>query len=89
MIHEVLRIGAPSLREPSISVPLEKLKDASFQKMIDDMLETMYHRNGAGISAPQIGYNVRVMIFQITKNPRYPEAEQIPLTILINPNFEI
>ncbi|MFI4956697.1 MAG: peptide deformylase [Gammaproteobacteria bacterium] len=88
MIREVLRIGSPTLREPSKPVPIESLSGAFFQTMIDDMLETMYHTNGAGISAPQIGHNFRIMAFEVTQNPRYPKAEPVPLTILINPSFE-
>jgi peptide deformylase len=89
MIYEVLRIGNPSLREVSKPVSMLQLNDPGFQSMIDNMLETMHHLNGAGISAPQVGQNFRVMIFEITKNPRYPEAEPVPLTILINPSFEV
>lgn len=88
MIYDILRIGTPSLREVSKPVPLDEIHDPAFQALIDDMIETMRQYNGAGLSAPQIGHNLRLMIFEITKNPRYPEAEPIPLTILINPTFE-
>lgn len=89
MIYDILRIGTPSLREVSTPVSPEKIQDPDFQTMLDNMLETMRHLNGAGICAPQIGQNVRVMIFEITHNPRYPAAEPVPLTFLINPSFEI
>ena len=89
MIHEVIRIGTPSLRLPSQPVPVAQIHEASFQTMLDDMLETMYQRKGVGIAAPQIGINLRVMIFEVTKSTRYPEAEPISLTVLINPTFEI
>ena len=89
MIYDVLRIGTPSLREISQDVPVEQIQTTFFQSLIDDMLETMYHKNGAGIAAPQLGHNFRIMIFEITHNPRYPEAEPIPLTVLINPSFTI
>lgn len=88
MIHAVLQLGAPSLRQPSMPIPIEQLQTEFYQTLIDDLLETMRARNGAGIAAPQIGHNVQIMIFEITKNPRYPEAEPVPLTILINPSFE-
>lgn len=88
MIYEVLRIGTPSLRQISRAVAPEEINSPEFQAMIDSLVETMRELNGAGICAPQIGQNVRVMVFEITKNPRYPEAEPIPLTILINPSFE-
>jgi peptide deformylase len=49
------------------------------------MQDTMAHMNGAGIAAPQIGISLRVVIFGVGANPRYPDAEQVPYTILINP----
>ena len=45
--------------------------------------------NGAGIAAPQIGVPLRVMIFGLTHNPRYPDAEPVPDTVLINPHIEL
>lgn len=89
MIYDVLRIGTPSLRQISKSVSLEEINNPTFQAMIDSLIETMRALNGAGICAPQVGENVRVMVFEITQNPRYPGAEPIPLTVLINPTFEI
>jgi peptide deformylase len=51
------------------------------------MEDTMAHMNGAGIAAPQIGVSLRVVIFGVGANPRYPDAEQVPYTILINPTL--
>lgn len=53
--------------------------------LIADMLETMRHLDGAGLAAPQIGVDLRVVIFGFEDNPRYPDAEGVPLTVLINP----
>lgn len=89
MIYEVLRIGTPSLREVSAPVDTNTILNPDFQAFIDSLIETMRALNGAGICAPQVGENIRVMVFEITKNPRYPEAKPIPLTILINPTFEV
>ena len=49
----------------------------------------MKARDGAGLAAPQIGEPYRVMIFGFEHNPRYPEAEPVPTTVLINPEFEV
>jgi len=49
----------------------------------------MIHLNGVGIAAPQVGAFVRVFMFGFDHNPRYPEEEAIPFTILINPKIEI
>ena len=52
------------------------------------MFDTMVALNGAGLAAPQIGVSQRVVIFEVQSNPRYPEAEAVPRTILINPVLE-
>ncbi len=88
MIHNIVRIGTPSLREPSVDVTPEQIQDPAFQALIDDMIETMHHLNGVGIAAPQIGHNIRVVVIEVTKSLRYPEAGPIPLTVLINPRVE-
>jgi len=56
--------------------------------LVADMDDTMRARNGAGIAAPQIGVSLRVVIFEVTHNPRYPQAEPVPYTVLINPVLE-
>lgn len=56
--------------------------------LLADMRDTMAHLNGAGIAAPQIGVGLRVVIFGVQSNPRYPDAESIPETVLINPILE-
>jgi peptide deformylase len=57
--------------------------------LITDMQDTMAAMNGAGIAAPQIGVSKRVVIFRVGKNPRYPDAEEVPYTVLINPQLEM
>jgi len=53
--------------------------------LLADMRDTMHAMNGVGLAAPQIGVNLRVVIFEVGGNPRYPEAEAVPQTVLINP----
>jgi peptide deformylase len=55
------------------------------RELIADMQDTMRAANGAGLAAPQIGVRLRVVIFGIESNPRYPQAEPVPFTVLINP----
>jgi peptide deformylase len=83
MIREVLRMGDPRLLEKSR--PLEAFGTPELRELIGDMRDTMAHLNGAGLAAPQIGVLVRVVIFGVTRNPRYPDAEEVPDTVLINP----
>ena len=82
-IRPVLRIGDPRLRQ--VAQPVEALGTAQLLALVDDLRDTMAAGNGVGLVAPQIGVPLRVMIFKVTCNPRYPEAPPIPETILINP----
>jgi len=83
MIREVLRMGDPRLLERS--QPVEAFGTAQLRELIADMRDTMAQLSGAGLAAPQIGVPLRVVIFGVTQNPRYPDAEEVPDTVLINP----
>lgn len=78
-------MGDPRLLEPSR--PVKKFRGGELKELIADMRETMASLNGAGLAAPQIGVNLQVVIFGVEKNPRYPDAEEVPFTILINPKL--
>jgi len=84
-IRSVLKIGNPQLLR--IAEPVKTVDLDLKQTVIQDMLDTMQAEKGAGIAAPQIGVNLRIIIFGLEKNPRYPDAEPVPMTILINPEF--
>ncbi len=58
---------------------------AELHTLLADMRDTMLAMDGVGLAAPQIGVNLRVVIFEVNKNPRYPDAETVPQTVLINP----
>ena len=83
MIREVLRMGDPRLWEKS--VPVSDFHSGDLKILLDDMRDTMAHLNGAGLAAPQIGVGLRVVIFGVKSNPRYPGIEDVPDTVLINP----
>jgi len=82
-IKTVLRMGDPVLLQKAL--PVEAFDTPELHALIQDMEDTMAHMDGAGIAAPQIGVSLRVVIFGVGKNPRYPDAEQVPYTVLINP----
>jgi peptide deformylase len=82
-IREVLRMGHPVLRQ--VARPVERFGTPELAQLLADMKDTMAHENGAGLAAPQIGESVRVVIFGVTANPRYPDAEEVPFTVLVNP----
>ena len=85
MIKDVLRMGEPLLLE--VAKPIEAFDTPELHALIKDMQDTMAHMSGAGIAAPQIGVSLRVVIFGVGTNPRYPDAEQVPYTVLINPTL--
>lgn len=83
MIHEILRMGDARLLQRSREVT--EFGTPELKQLIEDMFETMLAANGVGLAAPQIGIDLRVVIFGFDANPRYPDAEPVPKTILINP----
>ncbi|MES2181779.1 MAG: peptide deformylase [Pseudomonadota bacterium] len=87
-IKTVLRMGDPVLLLKAL--PVEQFDTPELHALIQDLEDTMRHMNGAGIAAPQIGVSVRVVIFgqketDESNNPRYPDADIVPYTVLINP----
>jgi len=86
-VREVLRMGHPVLRERA--QPVEKFGTPELRELLEDMKETMAAKNGAGLAAPQIGVSQRVVIFGVEANPRYPDAEPVPFTVLVNPKIVI
>ncbi len=86
-VREILRIGDPRLRE--VSQEVRKFDTPELHCLIGDMFDTMEAADGAGLAAPQMGVLQRVMVFGVDVNPRYPDAESVPMTVLINPEFTI
>jgi len=84
-IRDVLKMGDPRLL--AVSEPVAAFGTPELETLLTDMRDTMRHLNGAGLAAPQIGVGARVVIFGVEANPRYPEAELVPYTVLINPEL--
>ncbi|HLQ27115.1 MAG TPA: peptide deformylase [Acidiferrobacterales bacterium] len=82
-VRQVLKMGDPLLFQ--IAQPVREFDTPQLDALIADMFDTMAALNGAGLAAPQIGVSQRVVIFGVEANPRYPEAEPVPTTVLINP----
>jgi peptide deformylase len=82
-IKEVLRMGDSRLLRQAEE--LRMFDTLELHALLADMRDTMHALNGVGLAAPQIGVNLRVVIFEVNENPRYPEAETVPQTVLINP----
>ncbi|HUO18558.1 MAG TPA: peptide deformylase [Steroidobacteraceae bacterium] len=83
-IRRVLRMGEPLLRQ--VAVPVTRF-DAELAALLADMDDTMRSLNGAGLAAPQIGVSLRVVIFELKDNPRYPHLTPVPYTVLVNPEL--
>ncbi len=83
MIRDVLKMGDPRLLR--IAQPVRAFDTPELHALIADMFDTMHALNGAGLAAPQIGIDLRLVIFGFASSPRYPEAPPVPETILINP----
>ena len=90
MIRDILRMGDPRLLVPAAPVP--RVPSAELDALLADLRDTMRAANGAGLAAPQIGVPLRVVIFGYAdpalRNPRYPDADPVPQTILVNPVLE-
>ena len=85
-IRALLRMGDPRLLE--VSAPVREFGSKQLLELIADMLDTMRAASGAGLAAPQIGVALRAVIFGGGPTPRYPDAEVVPFTVLINPRLK-
>lgn len=83
MIREVLKMGDARLW--ARAEPVERFGTKELRELLADMRDTMAHLNGAGLAAPQIGVGLRVVIFGVHANLRYPGVEEVPDTVLVNP----
>ncbi|MCE7914237.1 MAG: peptide deformylase [Nitrosomonas sp. PRO4] len=86
-IKPVLKMGDPVLLQ--VAKPVDRFDSSELHSLIQDMHDTMIHLNGAGLAAPQIGVSLQVVIFGFANNPRYPRAEEVPFTVLINPQLTL
>ncbi len=84
-VREILRMGDPRLLR--VAELVDTLDTPELHALIQDLRDTMAAESGAGLAAPQIGVNLQLVIFGVEHNPRYPDAEQVPFTILINPTL--
>ncbi len=86
-ILKVARLGHPVLRQTAPPVEPGAIQSPEIQRLIDDMVETMREYDGVGIAAPQVHVSKQIAVIEAKGNRRYPDAPDIPLTVLIN--FEV
>jgi len=85
-VREILRMGdARLLRRAQ---PVNAFDTPELHALVADLFDTMFHANGAGLAAPQIGVDLQVVIFGFDRNERYPEAPAVPRTVLVNPQIQ-
>lgn len=87
-VRPIRSIGDPILREMARDIAPDEIAGPEIQALIDDLIDTMRHADGAGLAANQIGVDLRVMVMEVTDNPRYPYKPRIALTVAINPVIE-
>jgi len=83
-VRRVLKMGEPLLA--AVAAPVKRF-DAELAGLVSDMNDTMRSLNGAGLAAPQIGVSLRVVVFEVASNPRYPHVSPVPYTVLVNPQL--
>lgn len=84
-VREILKMGDPRLLR--VAEPVTEFGTPELEALIADMFDTMHAVNGAGLAAPQIGVNLRLVIYGFKQNTRYPDAPPVPETVLINPKL--
>lgn len=87
MILKVAHLGHPVLRQIAKPIPPDQITTPKVQQFIDDMIDTMYEYDGAGLAAPQVHVSQQIVVMEVSRNPRYPDAPAIPLTVYINPEI--
>lgn len=85
MIRDILKMGDERLLRVAPPVPQALIGSEELDALIADMFETMEHVGGVGLAAPQIGIDMQLVIFGFERSDRYPEADPVPQTVLLNP----
>lgn len=86
-VRKILKMGESSLLQIAQPVDVHGIQSIEIKAIIQDLVDTMKSANGAGLAAPQIGVDLQIVVFGFDHNPRYPKAQPIPLTVLINPKI--
>lgn len=86
---KVARLGHPVLRKKAKPVKESEIQTPSFQKFMEDMIDTMHEYNGVGLAAPQVHVSKQIAVIEVKHNTRYPKVPKIPLLVLINPKLKV
>jgi peptide deformylase len=89
VILKVARLGHPVIRAVAQPVDPAMINTPEFQKLLDDMVDTMHEYTGVGLAAPQVHLSLQLAVLEVEHHPRYPEMPPVPLTVLINPQVTV
>jgi peptide deformylase len=82
----IVRLGHPALRTPAEPVSPARVVERAFQRLIDDMVETMRAAEGVGLAAPQVGFGLQLFVYE-APDPEDP-SRAVPQRAVINPMVE-
>ena len=85
-VRDILKMGDARLLR--VAKPVSAFDTPELHALIADLMDTMKAADGAGLAAPQIGVDLAVVIFGFAHNARYPDAPEVPFTVLVNPQIE-
>jgi len=86
-ILKIARMGHPILT--SRALPVEQPGSPEIRRLVRDMIETMLDASGAGLAAPQVHVPLRLFVFRVSAERAGPDAEEVPVTTVINPEVEL
>jgi peptide deformylase len=89
MILKVARLGHPAIRTPAQAIEPALVRSPEFQRLLDDMVDTMREYSGVGLAAPQVHLSLQLAVLEVSHHPRYPDMPLVPLTYLINPQVSV
>ncbi len=84
-VRDILKMGDARLLR--VAPPVPAFDTPELHALVVDLIDTMQAADGAGLAAPQIGVDLAVVIFGFTHNVRYPDAPEVPFTVLCNPSI--
>ena len=85
-VREILRMGDARLWQQA--APVTAFATPELRGLVADMFDTMRAAGGVGLAAPQIGVALQVVVFGFEASARYPDAEAVPPSVLVNPEIE-
>jgi peptide deformylase len=84
-ILKVAQMGHPVLRTPTEPVDTDTIASADFQRLVDDMVETLHEYEGIGLAAPQVHVGQRVCLIGVVEQAEEGTPERVRILVAVNP----